>query len=414
MRIVLLSTGQPATNPRLLKEADMLSDAGYSVKAYCSHCADWALPMDRRLMEGRSWTLEYVGGLPYREGWAWSRIRFRLANTLLKMARGISSRLDEQALSRTTPELMAAARRDGADIYIGHNLGALPAAVAGARRNGGRAIFDLEDVYAGILRHDEGPSVRQALFRRIEDRYIPACQNLIAASDGIGAIYETRYHISPVTVLNAFPLKWGIEKPQRKRGDALKLFWFSQTIGPDRGLEDVIHAMGRLQNQAIELHLLGSWQPGYREKLEANARSLGIDTTKQIYSYPPRPPEEIPRFAASFDIGLALELPLTQNRNVCLTNKVFTYLLAGNAIVATETEGQKRFFDNMPDVGFTYPPGDIDTLVSRLGTLIDDRQRMMRLSNQAIDQARQRYNWDIEGRKLLNLIEKEDYSAAVT
>lgn len=406
MKVVLLSTGQPATNPRLLKAADALAGAGYTVKAYCSYCTDWAFEMDRRLMETRSWSLEYIGGLPNQTKWFWSRLRFALARKFLNATGHYIFGLKEWALSRTTSELITAARRDKADCYIGHNLGALPAIVAGARKNGGRVLFDLEDSYTDMCGDEAHKSPFQTLMHRIEDAYIPACDELIAASDGIGAIYCQRYCVSPVTILNVFPLEWGIEAVAHKKRSSLRLFWFSQTIGPDRGLQDVLSAMAQMRQTAIELHLLGSWQPGYRERFFADARSLDIDVERQIRSYPPCSPEEIPRFAALFDVGLALEVASSKNRDVCLSNKIFTYLLAGNVIIATETRGQKSFFDNLPQVGFTYPPGDIDALVNKLEVLASDRQLLARLSKQAIAQARSRYNWDIEGRKLLNLISR--------
>jgi len=413
MKVVLLSTGQPATNPRLLKEADVLSEAGYSVKAYCSFCADWAFTMDRKLMKNRSWSLEYVGGPSNRMAWMWSRGRFIFSRRFLDATGRCFFGSREWALSRTTPELIAAARREKAEVYIGHNLGALPAVIAGVRENGGRALFDLEDSYSDMSENGLHESPCQKLLRRIEDSYIPGCDELIAASDGIGAIYSQRYHVSPVTILNVFPLEWSSNAISRKECNSLRLFWFSQTIGDNRGLEDVLLAMSRMRKDSIELHLLGRWQPEYHERFFAKARSLGVDPSRQIYSYPPCFPEEIPCFAASFDVGLALEAPLSRNRDVCLTNKVFTYLLAGNAIVATETEAQKEFFEKLPPVGFTYPSGDVDALVKRLDALVNDRQLLARFSWQARTQAEKRYNWAIEGRRFLNLVQKYEACTGV-
>lgn len=411
MKIVLLSTGQPATNPRLLKEADALAGAGYTVKAYCTYCTDWAFEVDRRLMRTRDWSLEYVGGSPNQTRWYWSRLRFASAHRFLNATGHCIFGLKKWALSRTAPELIAAARRDKADCYIGHNLGALPATIAAAQENGGRALFDLEDAYTSMSGDEARKSPYQTLMHRIEDTFIPACDELIAASDGIGAIYCQRYGVSPVTILNAFPLEWGINTVAHERRSSLRLFWFSQTIGSDRGLQDALSAMAQMRSKAIELHLLGSWQPGYRERFLADARSLGIDVERQIRSYSPCSPEEIPRFAASFDVGLALEVPLSRNKDVCLSNKIFTYLLAGNVIIATETEGQKSFFEKLPQVGFTYPPGDIAALVNKLEVLASDRQLLARLSKQAIAQARDHYNWGIEGHKILNLISRTSTAA---
>ncbi len=354
-------------------------------------------------MQSRGWSLEYVGGMPTTSIWYWSRLRFRLARRNSTKAGVGRFGPKEWAVSRTTPELMAAARKNKADIYIGHNLGALPAVVAGARENNGRAFFDLEDVYADMSPEGDAWKSREEWLRSIEDTYIPLCDELMAASDGIGAIYRDRYAVNPITILNVFPREWGTRGASRKAGEPLRLFWFSQTIGPDRGLQDVIAAMARMKQHAIELHLLGRWQDGFEQGFFAKVRSQGLDVERQIRVYPPISPDEIPRFAAGFDVGLALEMPLSKNKNVCLSNKIFTYLLAGNAIIATETEGQKSFIDKLPEVGFTYPPGDIDKLTEKLEMLASNRELLARLSEGARAQARARYNWNVESRKLLEL-----------
>ena len=45
-RICLLTPGQLATNPRLVKEADALSAAGYEVSVICTSFLDWAMQHD--------------------------------------------------------------------------------------------------------------------------------------------------------------------------------------------------------------------------------------------------------------------------------------------------------------------------------------------------------------------------------
>jgi glycosyltransferase involved in cell wall biosynthesis len=170
--------------------------------------------------------------------------------------------------------------------------------------------------------------------------------------------------------------------------------------------------MARLKHEAIELHLLGRWQPGFESSFLADARSRGLDVERQIHSYAPMFPEEIVRFAASFDVGLALEVPSSRNRQVCLTNKIFTYLLAGKAIIATETDGQRTFFEELPEVGYCYPSGDVDALVEKLETLASDRELLAYMSEHAIAAARARYNWNVESCKLLDLIAEVGADAA--
>jgi glycosyltransferase involved in cell wall biosynthesis len=63
----------------------------------------------------------------------------------------------------------------------------------------------------------------------------------------------------------------------------LKLFWFSQSIGFERGLEDVIEAIGLLKNQKIELHLLGSFTAALKSAFEKFADEKGADKNVTIF-----------------------------------------------------------------------------------------------------------------------------------
>jgi hypothetical protein len=47
----------------------------------------------------------------------------------------------------------------------------------------------------------------------------------------------------------------------------------------------------------------------------------------------------------------------TRNRNICVTNKLFTYLLAGVPFVATDTDGQRRVCEDLPEATRSVPSG---------------------------------------------------------
>src|SRR5688500_10274957 len=139
--IGLITPGQPSTNPRLLKEADALIAAGHTVHVVCAHWAAWADETDRALLQSRRFHCEYVGGKPdHSVQHLWTRARHRLGRELLRFPRLNATRA--WGLCRVTPELEHAAQRIDADLYIAHNLGALPAAAAAARRHGAALGFD--------------------------------------------------------------------------------------------------------------------------------------------------------------------------------------------------------------------------------------------------------------------------------
>jgi glycosyltransferase involved in cell wall biosynthesis len=110
------------------------------------------------------------------------------------------------------------------------------------------------------------------------------------------------------------------------------------------------------------------------------------------------------RAAAEFDVGLALEQPVSLNRDLCLTNKIFSYLLAGNAIAASSTTGQRPIIEAIGRAGFLYEPGDVDALANGLRSWSHDRQQLQQARWEAWSWGTRQFNWDVEKKKLLNVV----------
>jgi glycosyltransferase involved in cell wall biosynthesis len=408
-RICLITPGQPATNPRLVKEADALTEAGHDVHVLCAHLVAWADAADRELLRNRRWTCTYVAGSRDAEPlkYHWSRVRWGVARRNPWTWR-YSEVARECAITRATPELIRAAEARPADLYIAHYAGALVAAAHAARKNHALLGFDAEDLESGSYATANGPSPIDSLVARLEHEYLPHCDYMIAASPLIAEAYRERYGVRlPETVLNVFPLS---ERPagfpEHEASGPVRLYWFSQTIGLDRGLEEVLHALGRLQGCAFELHIRGNWwDPAERVRFLELADRVGFGR-QHVIENPPAAPAEMIRLASDCDIGLALEQRGSENRDICLTNKIFTYVLAGNAVIATATRGQTALVSTMHDCALLYEPGDIDGLAGALGTWHADRARLRAARKAAWDWGTRRFNWDLEKKKLVNIVER--------
>ena len=62
----------------------------------------------------------------------------------------------------------------------------------------------------------------------------------------------------------------------------------------------------------------------------------------KLVHHAPQPPDRMVDLCRDYHVGLALEMPEPPNRAICLTNKAFTYILAGLAVVFTDTPGQRN------------------------------------------------------------------------
>ena len=80
---------------------------------------------------------------------------------------------------------------------------------------------------------------------------------------------------------------------------------------------------------------------GSIENLWRLAEARGVP--EQIHFHPIVPPEALLACASVHDVGLCLEVPLSANKDACISNKIFVYMLAGLAIVASRTRGNRMF-----------------------------------------------------------------------
>ncbi|MFZ0426408.1 MAG: glycosyltransferase [Xanthobacteraceae bacterium] len=406
-RICIVGLGSISHNPRVVKEADALAAAGHDVVVVFLRHYRWSRPIDCQIIERAKWRAEIVDVAPSGSGrlrrWA-SALQLHLFLRLCRWT--LRFPVAELAYSRYFLALLRRAVRQRSDLYIGHYTGSLPVVAWAARRTGAKFAFDFEDFHRAETSGSDAGGSSNRLVAVLEDRYLPAASFVTAASWGIGEyVAKTTGLPVPTTILNVFPWadRAGIPAPQaRPANSPLSLYWFSQVVSLDRGLQDVIAAMALMRAPA-ELHIRGSDAGAAIDALQGLARERGV--VDRVRFHPIVAPGELLADAAKHDIGLGLELRTPLNRDICITNKIFLYMLAGLGVVASRTRGHDDVIKLCPDAGFLYPSGDAAALAAILDGLAQDRQLLERTKSAALAAARDRWNWERESRSLIARIE---------
>ncbi len=404
-KICIISPGHLSTNPRLVKEADALAEAGHEVSVIIADFLPWARDKDLSF-GGKPWRI--TAKLPFGPYAPFVTrvkqvLRHNPARWLAKQGIGPKFML-EAAAHPITEGLTAAACKTPADLYIAHYVAALPAAAAAARRHATLYAYDAEDFHMGDWPEDPAFEFERHLVREIEGRYIPGCAYVTAASPMIAeALVETYAIETPQVVLNVFPRSQAPAKPKTRGSIATEpsIYWFSQTIGPNRGLECAVRAIG-LSVHCPHLYLRGTPVAGYLSKLEKLAGESGAEG--RVHFLPPSEPEQMEILAAEYDLGLCGEPGHTRNNRRALANKLFSFLLAGLPPLMSATPAQHRFVTEAGFPELVYPIDNAQALAKLIDRLLGAPDQLATLRERMWCLGQERYNWEREGELVKNLV----------
>jgi glycosyltransferase involved in cell wall biosynthesis len=117
-------------------------------------------------------------------------------------------------------------------------------------------------------------------------------------------------------------------------------------------------------------------------------------------------PESLPDKLAEFDLGLALEPRRFSSRDLTITNKIFQYMNAGLAVVATDSAGQGEVLRAAPDAGLLVAAHETGELARQLDRLLADPARLRTMQAAARRAAEEKFCWEREAPRLLAAVER--------
>lgn len=405
-RICLVSPGHLSTNPRLVKESLALKSIGCEVVVLHGSYMPWGASTDRAIAAeiGLAHAVTF--------GPSEARRAVYLRQTLLRRAARAVARIGaadgfllEAAHSPIMADLAAKAGQVRAHLYIAHYVAALPAAARAAKRHGALYAFDAEDFHLGDLPDTPEHALEKRIIRAIESRYLPGAAYVTAASPMIAEAYAETYGIPlPTTVLNVFAKRNApaLPTPRGSAEPGPSLYWFSQTIGPGRGLETAIEAIARAQSRP-HLYLRGMPAGRYADELRRLAAQAGA--CERLHFLDPVPPDELERLGAAFDLGYVGELAETRNRQIAITNKLFSYLLGGIPSLASDIPAHRRIAPDLGQAMSLFPIDDAAALAAALDALLLDPPRLAAARAHAWRLGQDRYNWEAEAPRFLERVQ---------
>lgn len=391
-KICIVTHTHLCRNPRVLKEALTLDQAGYQVIVLNAIYSQNLLFEDLKLIDSSTIKVFPVSDLSTKNLRSFTdRLLKKIGHQALSLF-GIENWF---ALGYAPHRFLKACREQNANLYIVHQE--MPVYLGSKLLSEGyRVAFDLEDWHSEDLPLEKRKGRPIELLKIGENAALTKGMFCITTSNVLAQKLAEIYRCkAPKVIYNVFNLPLNTNLDQRKYTEKLKLLWFSLHVGPGRGLEEFIAILNKISIN-VELHFIGSVTTEYQDLLTRQ-----IDSKHEIFFKGMIESYKLDEVISNFDVGLAIELHTPLNREYTITNKFFQYIQNGLPVIATNTLGQQEAFEKFKP-GYLLNFNNIDYI--ELNNWLGNKQGLNEARRQAY-LASKEYNWKNQSKSLLKLVE---------
>lgn len=254
-----------------------------------------------------------------------------------------------------------------------NDLDTLPACYYSSKIRKTRIIYDSHEYFTGVPELQNRPRVRK-VWKFFEKAIFPKLPLVFTVNDSIATLYEKEYTTRPLVLRNV-PFRLHVGTP--KKHEELKIpegkniiILQGSGINVRRGGEEAVAAMRLVENAVLlvigsgdviqTLHQMRDNDPVLRER---------------VFFFGKMPYSEMMSYTAMADIGLTLDKPDNINYLYSLPNKLFDYIQAGIAVLASDLPELRRIIE-LYGVGKTIGELTPESIAAAINQMLSDRPLM--------------------------------------
>ena len=381
VKICMHVRGVARTDVRVMREATVLAEAGFSVSIIDIE-NDPTRPTEEDLGE------IHVKHMLRPDWFIPPRFKpWRIIKTM-------------QKLLTTTLSLI----RTPADIYHAHDINALVPCYIAAQLHRKLLVFDAHEMPLHEL-EDIRRRWARALITQLFASIARTCAGVITVSPLIIREMYRRYHVTEVPLIrNILPYRV-VPRSNRLRqyldlSSNVRIVLYQGNLQPNRTLDKLVRA-ARFLERDIVIVLMGRSVVSTQAELEALVAKEGV--AERVKIIPPVAYEELLDWTSSADIGAIAYAPdHSINARVELPNKLFEYLMAGLPVIASQLPSVSEIIETY-DVGRVLSSVEPAAIGAEINAMLADRARLERMHRNALEASLHDLNWEKEGQQLLRL-----------
>jgi glycosyltransferase involved in cell wall biosynthesis len=300
-----------------------------------------------------------------------------------------------------------------ADVYHGHDLSAVWAAILARRRYGGKLVYDSHEVYLEAGANGTRPRwSRWIVGKTFESPAWRRADAVITVNRAVAQVLHSRYGNPRCSIiLHNCSSYWNPNPRPTELRDAIGVGFetpvalYHGGLVAVRGLWQMMTAIRDPRLSKIHLVFLG-YGPA-----EADLREAAKDPSYggRVHVVSAVSPEVLDRWVAGADVGLMPNQPETLNEIVSTPNKLFESISAGVPVVTSDFPERRRIVLDDPagvlgEVCNPSDPSDLARAILKLVNVTPVEREAQR--QRCLTAARQRWNWEIESERLVKLYEE--------
>ncbi len=296
-----------------------------------------------------------------------------------------------------------------ADLYHGHDLTGLPAAVRAQARHGGRVIYDSHESFMDSGSNVRRPRWAKAILRWYERRLARQAVALVTVNRSLGELLGARLGLARVAVVHNTPARWPMPaiRPNLLRKAAglppgTPIALYHGAFSPHRGLEQLAEAIlvpGMEEVHAVYLGY-GGLEGALRERAKEPRYGGRLHVLEAVS------PDVLPEWVASADVGVMPIQASTLNHRLSSPNKMFESIATGLPVVVSDFTEMRRIVLDDPDgpLGAVCDPVDPGSIAAAIRSILDlgpDEREALRV--RCLRASHERWNWETESARLVEL-----------
>jgi glycosyltransferase involved in cell wall biosynthesis len=296
------------------------------------------------------------------------------------------------------------------DVFHGHDLSAMPAAIAAARAQGGRVVYDSHEVFLESGAYARRPGWIRRRLAGHEQAMLRGSVALVAVNDPLIEELRRRYELPETTIaVHNCPPRWdppavpdGRLRAALGVGDDVPVALYHGSFGPERGFDQLAEAILEPGLERVHVAFLG--YGSRRRALEVLAREPRFGGRLRVLD--PVSPDDLLPWISGADVDVMALQPTTINHRLSTPNKLFEAIAAGVPVVVSDFPAMRSVVlgDAAGPLGEVCDPTSPMSIAAAIRRIVtaprDDRAELRR---RCVAAAHDRWNWETESARLIAL-----------